>query len=279
MTNLIDAHQHYWNPARGDYGWMPADDPILSRAYGPADLAPLLAKNGIGHTILVQAAPSIAETEYMLGLADATPSIAGVIGWVDFERPDDLTALTRLAQHPRFLGVRPMIQDLEDDNWMLRDDVQWGFQAVRDLGLRFEALGFARHLKQFRTILTRYPEMATVINHCMKPQICDPQSFGPWADGMARLAADTTTFCKLSGLVTEASADWTIAELQPYADHILQVFGPGRVMWGSDWPVCQLASSYDDWVTAARTLTAGLSPADQALIFGGTAATFYGLTA
>jgi len=275
----IDAHHHFWNPARGDYGWMPEDNATLCRHYGPADLAPHLAEAGITATILVQAAASIAESEYLLGLADATPHVAGVIGWIDFENKAHLELLTRLAEHPKFKGVRPMIQDIPDDDWMLRDDVQWGFRAVADLGLRLEALGFPRHLANFHTILTRYPGMKVVIDHCMKPQIADgsDRDFAFWADGMARLAEETSAFCKYSALITEAGPDWTTEDLRPYVDHVITAFGAERVMWGSDWPVCRLRGEYGDWRAAAMELTGALGDADKAAIYGQTANRFYDL--
>lgn len=274
----IDAHQHFWNPARGDYGWMPKDDPILSQPYMPLDLAPEIAVAGIDATILVQAAATVAETEYMLGIADATPFVVGVVGWIDFEDPSQASVLQRLSGHQKFKGVRPMIQDIADENWMLRDDVQWAFRAVADLGLGFDALGFPRHLKPFLTVLQRYPGLRMVIDHCMKPTIRDPseQSFTHWAEGMARLA-EAGAHCKLSGLITEAAPGWTVADLAPYAAHVLESFGPDRVMWGSDWPVCRLRGEYGDWRDAAMTLTAGLSAGDRAMVFGDTAAAFYRL--
>ena len=275
----IDAHHHFWNPARGDYGWMPADNATLFRHYGPADLAPHLRQAGIEATILVQAAASIEETEYLLGLADATPHVAGVIGWIDFENPAHLKHLTRLAGHPKFKGVRPMIQDIADDDWMLRDDVQWGFRAVADLGLRFEALGFPRHLKNFLTILKRYPDMKVVIDHCMKPQIASDTAadFTFWAEGMTRLADETGAFCKYSALITEADANWSAGQLKPYVDHVIAAFGTSRVMWGSDWPVCRLRGEYGHWRAAAMELTAMLSEAEIAAIYGQTANRFYDL--
>ena len=274
----VDAHQHYWNPCRGDYDWMPKDNPVLNRPYGPADLAPALAASGVTHTVLVQAAATVGETEYMLGIADATEHVAGVVGWVDFERPEDLADLKRLAKHPMFLGVRPMIQDIPDVDWMLRDDVQWGFRAVCDLGLCFDALGFPQHLANFQALLSRYPDMRVVVDHCMKPQIRDHSevNFKLWADGMSRLA-EAGAYCKLSGLVTEADEDWSLADLQPYAAHVLSAFGASRVMWGSDWPVCRLRAEYSRWRSTALELTAELSPEDQARVFGGTAAEFYHL--
>jgi L-fuconolactonase len=281
MTIKIDAHQHYWEPKRGDYDWMPQDDPVLSRKYMPANLATSLTKHGIAGTVLVQAAATVEETEYLLGIADASETVAAVVGWVDFENPGHLHHLERLARHPKFVGVRPMIQDIPDVDWMLRDDVQWAYQAIVDLDLTFDALGFSRHLDNFLTLLQRYPEMRVVIDHAMKPPIRDhandPEVFDRWAEGMSRLADRTQARCKLSGLVTEAKEDWTLDDLRPYADRILAAFGPGRVMWGSDWPVCQLRASYDAWWRAARALTAHLGEQERGQIFGETAIEFYRL--
>ncbi|HEU0221450.1 MAG TPA: amidohydrolase family protein [Paracoccaceae bacterium] len=276
----IDAHQHYWHPARGDYGWMPKGDPLLDRPYGPAGLAPLLAAHGVDGTVLVQAAPSVEETEYMLGIADATPSVLGVVGWVDFERPEHRGHLERLRRHPKFLGVRPMIQDIPDPDWMLGAGLAWALDALADLDLTFDALGFPQHLQYFRILLKRHPRLRVVIDHCLKPRIRDhPAGFGAWCDGMRALAEETDAHVKLSGLVTEAAADWTPADLVPYAAHVLAIFGPERVMWGSDWPVCLLRAEYGRWLAAAEELTRDLGPEAQAAIFGRTASRFYRLAA
>jgi L-fuconolactonase len=269
----IDAHQHFWHPARGDYGWMPKDDPTLSRPYTPADLKPHLDAAGITKTILVQAAPSVHETEYMLGLADATPWVAGVVGWINFEDAHDAAQITRLAHHPKFLGLRPMIQVIPDDAWMHRDDVQWAFRAICDHDLTFDALGFPRHLDAFLSLLKHYPTMRVVIDHGMKPRIAQRQ-FDDWALGISRLADETAAVCKFSGLVTEAAPDWTTDTLKPYTDHILHSFGPDRVMWGSDWPVCLLRGTYADWHLAAQQL---VPHAMRKQVFGDTAAAFYRL--
>ncbi|PKQ04545.1 MAG: amidohydrolase, partial [Alphaproteobacteria bacterium HGW-Alphaproteobacteria-10] len=253
---MIDAHQHYWNPARGDYGWMPKDDPVLSRPYGPADLAPALKAAGVRATVLVQAAPTVAETDYMLGIAEETDSVAAVVGWVNFDDPAERPQLERLARHPRFAGVRPMIQDIADPDWMLTPGVAWGFDALADLGLSLDALGYPLHLENFARLRDRHPRLRVVIDHCMKPRIRDhPDGFDAWAAGMTRLAGQGA-FCKLSGLVTEAASGWTVDDLRPYAAHVLAAFGPERVMWGSDWPVCRLRAEYGDWLTAAQALTA-----------------------
>lgn len=277
----IDSHQHYWQPARGDYGWMPKDDPILSRPYFPDDLSPFLKTAGIDRTVIVQAAPTVEETEYMLGLADASPSVAAVVGWVDFENRDHLKHLERLKNHPKFVGVRPMIQDIPDDDWMLRPEVQWAYEALADLDLTFDALGFSRHLANFLTIFRRYPKLRVVVDHCMKPQIRDhgtaKDELTFWSEGMRRIAGETGAFCKLSGIITESNPGWTVEDLKPYADVVLEAFGPERVMWGSDWPVSRLRGEYGDWHGAAQKLCAHLPEADRDAIFGGTATRFYRL--
>lgn len=278
----VDAHQHFWQPLRGDYDWMPQDNAILNRAYAPSDLAPHLVKHGIDGTVLVQAAASVQETEYMLGLADATPSIKGVVGWINFDDPSDLSHLKRFAAHPKFLGVRPMIQDIPDVNWMLRKDVSWAYRAIIDLDLTFDALGFPQHIPNFLTLMARYPEMRVVYDHCMKPQVRDQRrgkdAFSQWADGISRLASETAGCCKLSGLITEADDGWNIDDVRPFAEHVLRAFGAKRVMWGSDWPVCRLQGEYSDWFETAQTLTFDMSAGDQTEIFGGAAARFYRLS-
>jgi len=275
----IDAHQHFWNPLRRDYGWMPENDPTLSRLYTPADLASALVQTGVEKTILVQAAPTVAETDYLLGIADATPHVAKVVGWINFEDSTQITTLERFAAHPKFSGVRPMIQDIADPHWMLRDDVQWAYRALIELDLTFDCLGFPQHLQAFHTLLMRYPDMRTVIDHCMKPQFRNhsEENYKQWRDGITRLAGETRACCKLSGLVTEADTDWSIPVLKPYTDHVINEFSASRVMWGSDWPVVRLRCEYEDWYQMARHLTSDCTVTDQDQLFGGTAADFYRL--
>lgn len=277
MTIRIDAHQHFWNPTRGDYGWLTPELTTLYRSFGPQDLVPLLEAAGIQGTVLVQAAPSVEETEYMLGIADACREVLGVVGWVDFEDPADLHHLDRLARHPLLKGVRPMIQDIPDDAWMLRPDLDWAFRALIAHDLAFDALTFPRHLKHLRTLLHRYPEMRVVIDHASKPDIARGD-FDDWADDMRVLADETSAFVKLSGLVTEAGEGWQVEDLRPYVDLLLEAFGPARIIFGSDWPVATLASSYQRWVDAAETLTETCSPGERLAIFGGNAVEFYRLT-
>jgi L-fuconolactonase len=278
--NFIDSHHHFWHPARGDYGWMPIDDSVLSQPYTPADLNDALTATGVTRTVVVQAAPSVEETEYLLGIADATPHVAAVVGWINFEDRSQLTTLQRLAAHPKFVGVRPMIQDLPDVDWMLRDDVQWAYQALIDLDLTFDCLGVPRHLNNFHQLLTRYPELRAVVDHCMKPHLnaTDADSFSHWADGMSRLAEDTGVYCKLSGLVTEAESDWSFDVLKPYTDHVFTAFGADRVMWGSDWPVARLRCEYEEWFELARQLTDNLTNTGQQQVFAHSADRFYQLS-
>lgn len=270
---IIDAHHHFWNPARGDYHWMTGEAVVsINRPILPVDLKPYLVQHNIERTVLVQAAATIAETEYMLGLADATDFIAKVVGWVDFENPGDETHLARLKHHPKFAGVRPMIQDIPDPHWMHRGDVQWAYKALIAHDLTFDALGFPQHLTPFLKLFNLYPDLRVVVDHCMKPRIRD-NDFAVWAKGMTLIAKETSAYCKLSGLATEANPGWTKETLKPYASHIVETFGPSRVMWGSDWPVLDLNGSYGEWFAAAQAMVS--SPLDRAQIFGGTAATFY----
>ena len=273
---LIDAPQHFWDPARGDYFWLTPDLAALNRPFGPADLAPLLAEHGVAGTILVQAAPTVAETDYMLAIAAVTPSVLGVVGWVDFENPAHRAHLDRFAAHPKFKGLRPMIQDIADPDWMLRRDLDWAFAAMVECDLVFDALTHPKHLPNLLTLLKRHPALRSVIDHASKPAIARGE-FQPWARDMARLAAETQAFVKFSGLVTEAGADWRIDALAPFAAHLLATFGPRRMVFGSDWPVCTLAASYGAWFKAASDLTAHLSAAESAAIFGANAARLYRL--
>ena len=271
----IDAHQHYWDPARGDYFWM-VPGGKLDRVFAPADLRPSLARNGVGGTVLVQAAPTLEETDYLLDIADAEPTVLGVVGWIDFEDRSHLAALERFRHHPKFKGVRPMIQDIADPKWVKHANLNWAFEALVDLDLCFDALLHPQHILPLMYRMLRHPRLKVVIDHAAKPQIGD-DAFQPWSADIARLAEETSALVKLSGLVTEAGKDWSENDLRPYADHVLSTFGPERVMFGSDWPVCLRACSYDRWFEAAAALTGSLSEAECTAVFGGNAGKFYHL--
>ncbi len=272
----IDAHQHFWSLNRGDYGWLTPDLKEIYHDFLPDDLTPMLAAAGIEGTVLVQAAPTLAETEFMLSLADDHAFVKGVVGWVDFEQAEAPAQISKLAQHPALVGLRPMIQDIADPDWMLRADLTPAFKALIAADLTFDALTLPPHLPNLSRLLERHPNMRVVINHCAKPLIRDGV-IEPWAANMARLARDTPAYCKLSGLVTEANADWSIADLKPYVDHLLDSFGPDRLIWGSDWPVCTLASSYERWIETTDTLLSGLTTYERNAILGGNAARAYNL--
>lgn len=272
----IDAHQHYWKIARGDYFWMgPHVAPIVRDAF-PADLKPHLNAAGIDRTVVVQAAATVAETEFMLDLAETEPSIAAVVGWVDLGADDVEATLRRLAARPKFRGIRPMLQDIDDTFDILKPKHLAALRLLPELNLRFDALAQPRHLPVVAALADHIPELAIVVDHAAKPFIARG-IIEPWASDMAALAKRPSVLCKFSGLVTEAGPNWSIAGLKPYADHLIACFGPERLMFGSDWPVCELAATYENWLAAAKELVAGLSPAARDQIFGGTAALFYGI--
>ncbi|MEM6429150.1 MAG: amidohydrolase family protein [Deinococcota bacterium] len=279
----IDAHQHYWQLARGDYFWMTPDMGVIYRDYQPSDLAPELARHNIAKTVVVQAADTVAETEYLLELANTHDSIAGVVGWLDMESPEFEAELVRLKQHPKFVGIRPMIQDLEDSAWMLRNKVRESFELVVEHDCTFEFLTHPRHLKHALEVVRNTPNLRCVIDHISKPHI-EKGILQPWQDDLAAIAEFPNVYCKFSGLVTEANhSTWMLDDLRPYAKHVATCFGSKRLMFGSDWPVCLLAASYDQVMNAAEVLLADyLDPFDdeaRAAVFGGNASHFYQLVA
>lgn len=272
----IDAHQHVWRVARGDYGWLTPDLTPLYRDYSLDDLRPHLARAGIGGTVLVQAAPTEAETRFMLDVArDSGGLVRAVVGWVEMSAPDAPDRIAALAADRRLRGIRPMIQDIPDPGWMLDRRLDPAVRALRELGLCLDALVKPPHLSNLRRLLARHPDLPVVIDHGAKPAIA-AQRREPWATDIAAVARDTRAMCKLSGLVTEAGPDWHAHDLRPYADHLLTCFGPARLMWGSDWPVVNLAGGYDRWRDVSDGLLAGLTPAERAAVEGGNAARFYG---
>jgi L-fuconolactonase len=272
----VDAHQHFWRLSRGDYGWLTPELGPIHRDFLPPDLEPLLQRHDIAATVLVQAAPTEAETRFMLSLADAHPFVEGVVGWTDFAAADAREAIARLSRHPKLKGLRPMIQDIADADWMLRPELEPAFRALVVHDLVFDALVLPRHLGNLLALARRHPDLRIVVDHCAKPAIA-AGGFSGWADDIGRIAAETGAACKLSGLVTEAGAGWSAERLRPYVDHVLSIFGPGRVVWGSDWPVSTLAAGYEDWVAATGQLLDGWSDEEREAILGGNAVRVYGL--
>jgi L-fuconolactonase len=274
----IDAHQHYWNPERGDYGWLTPDLALLYRTFGPDDLAPLRERAGVSRTVVVQAAQTVDETRYLLDLARNEASIAGVVGWVPMLDGDAPALIAKFACDPKFKGVRPMLQDLPDDNWIANPALKPAVDALIAHDLAFDALIFTRHVDALGTFIERFPQLRVVIDHGAKPPIRDGSTgWHAWAEGITRLAKLPHVHCKLSGLATEAAQGWTEATLRPYVDHLLAAFGPNRLMWGSDWPVLNLNGDYLLWHSIATELLASISDAERDAVFGGNAAAFYRL--
>jgi len=273
----IDAHQHFWRLERGDYGWLTPDLAAIYRDFMPADLAPLLVSQRIDRTILIQAAPSAAETAFLLELAGTVPFVAGVVGWTELDVPDAAEAIARLAGHHLLVGLRPMLQDLPEPDWILRPDLAPAIRAMIAHGLRLDALVKPQHLPFLGEFLRRWPDLPVVIDHGAKPAIADG-GLAAWRGAMAPIARASGVCCKLSGLLTEAGPDWRRQNLRPYLDALLDMFGPDRLMWGSDWPVLTLAGAYNEWASLCADWASSLDASAQAAIFGGTAARFYGVS-
>lgn len=272
----IDAHHHYWRVDRGDYFWMgPRFAPLVRNAL-PADLKPHLEAANIARTVVVQAAETVAETDFLLDLADEHSSIGAIVGWVDLNAHDVEPTLRRLAARAKFRGIRPVLQDIDDTFDILKARQLAALKILPKLNLRFDALIQPRHLPIVAALADHIPDLQIVVDHGAKPFIARG-TMEPWASDMAALAKRPSVMCKFSGLATEAGPNWSVASLKPYADHLLACFGPERLMFGSDWPVCELAATYENWMAAAKELLSGLSPSELDSVFGGNAAQFYNI--
>ena len=276
LPRRVDAHVHLWRLARGDYDWMSPSLEPLFRDFDLSDLEPLLGRAKMHQAILVQAAATVAETEFLLEIAESSRRIAGVVGWVDLAAPDVLSTLRELAARPALRGIRPMIQFIPDPLWMLRPELAAGWNAIANLGLTLDCLVTPTHLEALHSLLARHPSLRAVIDHAAKPAIAGGE-FTDWARAMTRIARDTHAYCKLSGLITEAGSGWKVESLRPYVEHLLAEFGPTRLLFGSDWPVVMLAGDYSTWFDAACELLRGASAAEHEAIFGSTATQCYRL--
>jgi len=275
---IVDSHQHFWSLSAPWFDWPTPDLKPIYRDYAAEDLRPQIEAAGVSQTVIVQAAPRLEETTFILGIADETDFVAGVVGWIDLEQPGHLADLERFADNSKFRGVRPMIQSIPDVNWMLRPGLQPSLTAVERLGLTFDALVKPPHLEALVAFVDRYPNLPVVVDHGAKPEIAKGRDgFDAWADRIAAVAERPQVFCKLSGLLTEAGERTGVDDLRPFVDHLIDVFGPQRLMWGSDWPVVELAAPYSDWLAQARVFVAKLSETEQKLILGDVARMFYGL--
>lgn len=276
---LIDAHQHFWRLADRAGHWPPVTLGAIYRDFGPADLQATLQACGVTATVLVQSLPSQADTHFLLDIAEQNPFVLGVVGWTDLLAADAPQQIAALARNPKLKGLRPMLQDLPDPQWIAKLSLAPALQAMQAHGLVFDALVLPCHLQPLYAMAQRHPGLRIVVDHAAKPAIAS-QTLDPWRSDMLALAALPQVHCKLSGLLTEAGHQATAQALQPYVDHVLNAFGPHRLLWGSDWPVLNLAASYPDWLAMARSLCRhhpGVDDAGMADIFGGTARRVYQL--
>lgn len=269
---IIDAHQHFWDPARANYPWMDAPELTpIRRAFGPADLAPLLTANGIDASIVVQCRSSLEETEDFLRIAQATPSVIGVVGWADLTDGAISETLDRLRDLPggdKLVGIRHQVHDEADPDWLLREDVQRGLAAVFAHDLAYDFLVRSRELPAAIATAQAFPQARFVLDHAAKPPIAEGGS-DEWADRIAALAACGNVWCKISGLATEAVwSDWDAERLFPFVAHAASCFGEDRLIFGSDWPVCLLAGSYGEIKSALEACLAELGPQLRGKAFG-----------
>lgn len=273
---IIDAHQHLWQIGRNGHAWPTPDLHAIHRDFGVADLVAVTQAAGVDATVLVQSQPNEADTNWMLDTAAESRLIQGVVGWTDLAAPDAPATIAALARRPKLKGLRPMLQGLADDNWILRDDVRPALKAMCDHGLTFDALVFSRHLAAIDRLAEAFPDLSIVIDHGAKPPIASSAGLDTaWADAMHRLAHRENVYAKLSGLLTEMSPDQPRDAMRPYADHLHAVFGPERLMWGSDWPVVNLRTGWQDWYDWTLAWLADKPAADHVAILGRTAQQFY----
>lgn len=256
---MLDAHQHFWAVDRGDYGWMGPGP--LRRDFGPEDLAPLMTASGITRTILVQAAETEAETGFLLGIAARTDFVAGVVGWLDMTAADFPARLSHYRAQPKWVGLRPMLQE-HDPEAIADPRFRAALAEVARQDVPFDILTHPRHLPEIVRAVQATPGLHAILDHISKPDMTGPVESG-WLAGITALAAVPGLHCKISGLVTEAGADWTAERIRPFVTAVAQAFGPDRLVFGSDWPVCTLAASHGDVVNLARTLLGDLFPAED----------------
>jgi L-fuconolactonase len=273
MPLKLDSHQHFWKYSDAEYGWI--DDPALRRDFLPEDLHKELRAAGIDGSIAVQARQTIAETEWLLSLAGKYPFLKGVVGWAPLMSPTVEGEIEKLAVNKKLRAVRHVVQDEKDDRYILREDFNAGVALLDKHGLAYDILIFDRHLPYAIQFVDRHPKQRFIVDHIAKPRIRDGVVM-PWRDNLREMAKRPNVWCKISGVVTEADhKHWTEAQLRFYIDTAIEAFGPKRVMFGSDWPVCLSASTYKNWTDLMHRATEKLSAPERAAIFGGTAAEAY----
>ena len=273
----IDSHNHFWRYRAEEFGWITEDMTSIRRDFLPHDLQPELREAGFVGTVAVQARQSVAETEWLLQLADENPFVAGVVGWLPLAAPELRGTLERFASYKKLKGVRHIVQDEADDNYILSPDFNKGVTALREFDLVYDILIFERHLPQTIQFVDLHPDQVFVLDHIGKPQM-DKGDTRLWSERMKELARRQNVYCKLSGMATETGrADWTEEKLTPFFAGALEAFGPQRLLFGSDWPVVLVVSSYARWAMAVQRFIGQLSPGEQQSIMGDTATRVYKL--
>lgn len=275
----LDSHHHFWRYSAAEYPWIGEGMEPLQRDYGPADLRPLLKEAGIDGVISVQARTRIEENDALLAHAATHDWIRGVVGWVDLAQPNAGDLVARYGADPKFVGVREVLQGMDDDGYCLRDDFNRGVSLLHDFGLVYDILIFHRQLGNAVLLVDRHPSQVFVLDHLAKPVIQGPKPDPIWSANLRALGQREHVYCKLSGLVTEVAENTEITTdlLRPYFDVALEAFGPDRLLFGSDWPVCRLRAEYIGWKQTVDAFIAPLSAAERAAILGGNAIRAYGL--
>jgi L-fuconolactonase len=271
----IDSHQHFWDLQQLTYPWMSPDQKVLYRDYTPADLAPVLAEMGVAGTVVVQATHAVRETEWFLSLAQQAGFIRGVVGWVDLTAPDVGDQVDRLRAMGPLVGIRHQVHEEADNEWIVREPVLQGLNTLAARDMPYDLLVRPPHLPVLPRLFDAVPGMTWIVDHLAKPYIARGE-LQPWQDDLARVAQYPNVVCKVSGMTTEAGAAWTVDDIRPYFDAVLAMFGPSRLMFGSDWPVCLLAGSYQQVHDLVVELVRELSPDEQSAIWSGTARRVYG---
>lgn len=277
MSECIDAHHHLWRYSQAEYAWINEGMKPLARNFLPVDLEQETKASGVGGTIAVQARQSMEETEWLLGLAEQSGLIRGVVGWAPLASPELPAVLEDWRGRKKLKGIRHIVQDEIDDQFLLRREFNCGIARLRDYSLVYDILIYSRHLPAAIAFVDRHPKQVFVLDHIAKPRIKD-RLLDPWRIQIRELARRENVYCKISGMVTEASwSSWTSSDLQPYFDVALEAFGPRRLMAGSDWPVCLLATSYSGWYSVLQEFLGNLTKSEQELILGGVATEVYSL--
>jgi L-fuconolactonase len=273
----IDAHQHFWQYCEAEFGWISEAMPAIRRDFLPADLEQEIRAVGINGVVSVQARQTLEETRWLIEHANKYDFIKGVVGWAPLADANVRNHLEEFANEPKLRGIRHIVQDEPDDHFILRDDFNRGVAALKDFGLIYDILVFERQLPQAIEFVDRHPQQVFVLDHLAKPRAKENQ-LEPWRTNIRQIAERQNVYCKLSGLATEADWQaWTEPQLLSYLETVLEAFGPQRLMFGSDWPVCLLAVTYKNWHDLVTRFCSRLSASEQARIFGETAAEAYRL--